>query len=106
MPGKRLQELRSLEYHRAVAERLRSDPLVLQAARERLGRWREEGKLHPRYATAWEEILARPLDELLAFLVEESERAQTLRHVSPFAGTLDYRARLRIWRDVKERSAS
>lgn len=106
MAGKRLQELRSLEYHRAVAERLRREPHLLDQARERVRRWRAGGQLHPRYADAWEEALARPLDEILSFLVEDSERARTLRHVSPFAAFLDHRERLRIWREVKNRDAS
>jgi hypothetical protein len=101
MAGKRLQELRSLEYHRAVADRLRSEPDLLERARERVRAWREGGQLHPRYATAWENVLAQPLEGVLAFLTEDSDAARTLRHVSPFAAFLDYRERLRIWREVK-----
>ena len=106
MAGKRLSELRSLEYHRAVSDRLRREPDLLEIARERVRRWRDGGQLHPQYADAWEELFSRPLDEVLAFLVEDSEQARTLRHVSPFAAFLDYRERLRIWRDVKARWAS
>jgi hypothetical protein len=106
VPGKRLQELRALEYHRAVAERLRAEPGLLDVARQRVRSWRQEGKLHPRYATAWESVFARPFDEIVRFLVEDSDEARALRHVSPFAAFIDYRERLRIWRDVKIRQAS
>lgn len=106
MPGKRLQELRSLEYHRKVAERLRADPSLIEIARKRVQRWHEGGQLHPQYAAAWDEVLARPLEAILAFLVEDNDQAQTLRHVSPFAAFLDYRERLRIWREVRMDPAS
>jgi hypothetical protein len=106
MPGKRLQELRSLEYHRAVADRLRVEPRLLETARERVQKWRDGGQLHPHYAAAWQEAFARPFEDLLAFLVEDSEAARSLRHVSPFAGFVGYRERLRIWREVKARHAS
>lgn len=101
MPGKRLQQLRSLEYHRAVADLLRERPELLDVARERVQRWREGGQLHPRYADAWDRVLAQPFDEILEFLAAETDEAVTLRHVSPFAAFLDYRERLRIWREAK-----
>lgn len=104
MAGKRLQELRSLEYHRHVADLLRAKPQLLETACQRVATWREGGQLHPTYAAAWEEILSRPFDQVLAFLAEDSELACTLRHVSPFAGFLHYRERLRIWRHVKARA--
>jgi hypothetical protein len=103
MAGKRLQELRSLEYHRAVADLLHERPDLLDVARERVQRWRKGGQMHPRYADAWERILAQPFDQLLAFLISETDEAVTLRHVSPFAAFLDYRERLRIWREAKAR---
>ena len=106
MAGKRLLELRSREYHRAVADRLRREPHRLELARERGRRGREGGQLHPRYADAWEEVLSRPLESILTFLVEDSDAARELRHVSPFAAFLDYRERLRIWRDTKVQDAS
>lgn len=71
MAGKRLQELRSLEYHRAVAELLRTEPQLLETARERVQRWREGGQLHPSYAEAWEQVLSRPLEEIRSFLVAD-----------------------------------
>lgn len=47
MAGKRLQELRSLEYHRAVADLLRERPDLLDVARERVQRWRWKDRLVP-----------------------------------------------------------
>jgi hypothetical protein len=104
--GKRLQERRSLAYHRAVASRLLREPRLVGVARERVERWQHGGELHPEYARAWKAVLERPLDEIIAFLEAETEEARDLRHVSPFAAFLDYRERLRIWREVRSEQAS
>lgn len=56
--------------------------------------------MHPRYAEAWRQILARSPAEIAALLGEESERMTMLRQVSPFAGALDPRTRWQIWRSV------
>jgi hypothetical protein len=98
----RLAEERSLALHRAVADKLASDPETLEGARARVRRWLESAEVSPHWARAWDEVLSRPLPEILAFLVEESERARTLRQATPFAGAIDPRTRWRIWREVRE----
>ncbi len=98
-----LAEARSLEYHRRVAERLRSDPAVLERALARVRGWLLVAQPSPEYARAWLEVLERPVEEIAAFLVDDSERARALRQVTPFAGEIDPRERWRIWRRVRER---
>lgn len=102
MNDHRLAEERSLALHRAVAEKLASDPDTLARARDRVRSWLASGAVAPYYARAWEEVLTRPLSEIRAFLVEDSERARALRQATPFAGAIDPRTRWRIWREVKE----
>jgi hypothetical protein len=82
----RLAEERSVAFHRAVAERLGSDPDVLERARKRVSSWLASGEIHPHYARGWAEVLARPLKEIQDFLGEDSENARALRQVTPFAG--------------------
>jgi len=89
--GHRTAEQRALAYHRRVAERL-DDALVADAL-VRLRRWREEGRIHPRYAQAWEELLRGPRAELAATLRADGETAAALRQSSPFAGALGERER-------------
>lgn len=89
--GHRAPELRSLAYHRAVAERL--DERVIGDARARLRRWRAEGRVHPRYADEWGALLDGPRTRLSAAIVEDTERAAALRQSSPLAGVLDERER-------------
>jgi hypothetical protein len=97
-----LAEERSLAYHRLVAEKLVSDPGLLERARARVRSWLESGTVHPRYAEAWNEVLSRPLADIQAALTEESEKARALRQMTPFAGAIDPRTRWRIWREVRE----
>ncbi len=101
----RLNDLRSLAIHAVVADRIRAEPGLLERPRARVREWLETGSTHPHYAQAWAELLNGPLDQLLALLRDEGERAIALRHCSPFAGIVDPRSRWRIWRDVEARWA-
>lgn len=102
----RLVAERSRALHVAVGERLQADPRLVEAARVRVRGWLETGAVAPSYAQAWDSLLARPLDDLVRALAEDSERMHDLRQVSPFAGVLDPRIRWRIHREVGERLAS
>ena len=105
MDPHRLAEQRSLAYHRAIVEHLRSDPAVLTGARERVRGWLEQGtSLY--YARKWHGLLFGPLDALLAVLVDESDDARALRQATPFAGVLDPRVRWRIWAEERRRAES
>lgn len=98
-------EARGLALHREVARRLRSDPGLVAQARRRLEGWVERGALAHRWARAWAEVLAKPVDEIIAVLTDPGEWASSLRQNSPFAGALDPRTRWAILRRVRERSS-
>lgn len=102
MDPHRLAEERSLAYHRAIAERMPSDPSILLRARARVAEWRAPGGDEPFYVRRWREILERDPESIAAFLLERSELATELRQSSPFAGVLDPRERWRIWRETRE----
>lgn len=99
--GHRLAELRSLAYHRLVAERL--DDFVLEEARDRVRRWREEGDLHPWYAEEWDRLLRLPLPEVAAAIGADTEPMRALRQTSPFAGALTEQERRLLLDRVAER---
>jgi hypothetical protein len=101
----RLAEETSIELHRAVAERLRAEPVLLDRARTRVRVWAADGSVHPSYVERWQRLLAGPLDEICRALVDPGEEARALRQVTPFAGVLDPRTRWRIWREVRRRQA-
>ena len=99
----RLAEERSLAFHRAVAERLRTEPELTERALRRLEQWRAQGSVHADYVNAWMEILSRPTEEIIASIVDPGERARDLRQATPFAGAIDPRTRWRIWRETRRR---
>ena len=96
-------ELRSIAYHRAIAQRLARDPALVSRAGERLDAWVRAGVLHAQLADAWRTVLALPLEELGARLVADDEPMQRLRSVSPFAGELSARERWSVWREGRAR---
>jgi hypothetical protein len=100
----RLAELRSLAYHRAVAERL-ADPRVVESARARVRQWLERGHV-PVYAVAWQRLLEGPVEELRAALEADTEAFRALRQATPFAGVIDARERWRIWARVRSEVAA
>jgi hypothetical protein len=94
----RLAEERSIAYHRVIAERLQSQPEILEMARKRVRTWLSSPRTAKQfYAQKWAEILAGDVPSIAAFLVERSELAIELRQSTPFAGALKPEERLRIF---------
>jgi hypothetical protein len=93
-------ELRGLAYHRVVAGRL--NPEVVQAARERLGRWRAEGRIDPRYADEWQEILSQSPRQMATLIAADNQRMRGLRQSSPFAGVLSEPERTALYEELAE----
>jgi hypothetical protein len=89
---------RSLAYHRAVARHLRKP--IVDEARHVLFRWQEQGRIDPRYAKLWEDVLRLPVREIRKALVEKSSAGEDLRQNSPFAGLLSEPERRRILSEV------
>lgn len=98
----RLAEERSIAFHRAVAERMRHDPQVLEKARARVRGWLAAGEPHPFYAGEWARILEGSVDSVATALVDPSEHGRALRQVTPFAGALPPKERWAIWRAFGE----
>lgn len=92
-------ERRSLAYHRAVARRLRRS--TADDALVRVRRWRRAGRIDPRYADSWEEILARPLPGIRKVLEGEDQLSRDLRQNSPFAGLLSEAERRKIVGEIR-----
>ena len=92
--GHRTPELRSLAYHRAVAQRL--DHAMVEEARQLLADWLEDEKIDPRYAELWSTILSRPLSEIERTISRDDQRGRDLRQNSPFAGALTQPERKRV----------
>ncbi len=93
-------ELRSLAYHRVVARRL--DRRIVETARDRLQRWREEGRIDPRYAREWEQILSESPARIARLIAEDSQGMRDLRQSSPFAGVLSEPERRALYEALDE----
>lgn len=99
--GHRGAELQALAYHRVVADRL--DRRLISDARIRLRAWRQSDLIDPRYADAWDEVLARPLADVAKLLRADTQHARDLRQSSPFAGALSEPERRRVLEAVRRR---
>lgn len=90
---------RSLMMHRAIAQRLRRNPALLEVARGNLGKWDcpERG-----WWREWSFILLQPLEDIVDVLEREDEEACRLRQSSPFAGILSPREVWEFKRRFKE----
>src|SRR5206468_1754327 len=106
LQGHRRIDQRSLALHRAIADKLRANPALLEIARENLDRWSlANGRSQP-YWHAWREILNRPIKDVLELLVEDSERMTALRQATPFAGVLEPAERWAIYASFESSRAT
>lgn len=96
----RTAELRSIELHRLVAERL--DEAMIAIARERVQGWLDaDGPVHAVYARRWLKLLSLPVDQVASALVEDTPEMRDLRQNSPFAGALSDEERLAVIRRIR-----
>lgn len=86
---------RNRALHTEIAHKVRCDPSLLRIALDNLNRWERLRGSHPT-DSEWRAMLDLPLDELLAFLTEDSERADRLRQSTPFAGVLTQEERMTV----------
>lgn len=89
--GHEVHDQVSLELARRVAAGLSKHPEWLEVARANLERWSRRNQDAPallRCYKEWQQLLSRPVEEVIAVLTAENEEAQRLRQNSPFAGVL------------------
>jgi hypothetical protein len=99
----RLDE-RSLALHQLVARKVVADPALLDRARANLRGWQESHGSPSLALAEWEQILSSPVDQVVKFLVERSERATRLRQSSPFTGILTEAERLAVYESHSTRT--
>lgn len=99
MPTHARIDERSLAFGRAIADRLRADPTLIERARDNLIRWLSTCSDAARPALLeWQAALDGPVDGVLALLTSTDERAMRLRQSNPFAGVLTSQERAGILR--------
>jgi len=93
----RREERVTLELHRALAEKLATDPrLVLDVVPKNLAqlRTRLTSPIGQKWVARWAELVASPVDILIAGMLEDTPEGRELRQNSPFAGALTQDERL------------
>jgi hypothetical protein len=98
----------SLELGRRVAERLRTNPALLDVARENLARWLRQNADAPALVQCyreWQAILEQPLEDICSILETDSEENRRLRQNSPFPGVLSPREVWAIKAVIRQRHA-
>ena len=89
-------EERSIALHREIARRIHANPELLLIAKRNLERWiKMDGEI-PVWRE-WQEILERPLVQIVDLLISPDENAKRLRQSSPFCGILNPRERWKIY---------
>jgi hypothetical protein len=98
-------DARSLAMHALIAEKIRTDPQLVDVARNNLERWsaRWPNKA-PAWFEEWRQILRWQWPRIAALLTEQSEHAIRLRQSSPFAGVLNAEERKRIYEAFRTRA--
>jgi hypothetical protein len=88
-------DMRSLALHEAIAAKLLVRPELIDRAKANLARW-QRGSVEEYWMKEWNEILALPVEDVVRFLRESSERATRLRQSSPFPGVLTEQERMEV----------
>lgn len=91
----------SLALHEAVAAELREHPEILERARRKVEEWLARGGRSTPLLRQWQQVLAMPVEDVVAVMVDRSEESAWLRKASPFAGALTPARRLEVLRDVR-----
>jgi len=98
---------RSLALDYAIARMLRSQPDLLQHAKDTLQRWiHQRQSAIPPVLIEWREILENwPLEKISDLLTSLDETSRRLRQSSPFCGILSPEERLAIFKEYEANRA-
>lgn len=102
MPSPQQIERFTLAFHRVAVEHLRRQPALRRQALAVLDRW-ESGAAALQansYRDSWRTLLAGEIDSLERAVCVDTERAATLRSMSPLGFVLEEAERLRIRREA------
>lgn len=93
----------SREMHALIAERLRSNPQFIEAAKERVKRWMnlsiERGSQPSMVLREWDAILSeKSISQIAQLLLSQTEDADRLRSSAPFCGVISEEERLAFFK--------
>ncbi|MCP4767869.1 MAG: helix-turn-helix transcriptional regulator [Gammaproteobacteria bacterium] len=97
------EDLRSLAFHRAIADLLREDPeFIVRRARGNLAKL---ASMHPDAGTLfdkWREWLSFPPTILIDKILDQQQENCEMRQVSPFSGLLNAQQRTQVLHGFRE----
>ena len=98
MNMQRRSDERSMELHREIAKKLRTDPTLWDIPKDNIAKWeRGRGRLTPALRE-WDHILnTNTKEQILSILESDSEESIRLRSSSPFTGILSDSERGKIF---------
>jgi hypothetical protein len=89
-----------LRMFEAMAWKIQEFPIpYINEAKDNLVRFKREHPEAMRYWLKWEILLNGPLEDLLAFMVSDTEEAKSARQAAPYTNVLLQRERLQIIKD-------
>lgn len=101
------EDRRSLSYHWAIAKILRKSPAAsIERAKRTLAKM---SKGHPEVRplfVRWRDWLELPVEELILHLLDPGLLAREMRQVTPFAGLLEPKERVRILKQFRREYGS
>lgn len=107
MPALTREDRRSLAYHHALAKLLRQNlKPAIQRAKETLSRARNAHPDAVALLDRWRGWLDLPVDMLIGCMLDPGIDARDMRQVSPFAGVLNARERMRILKRFRKENAT
>jgi transcriptional regulator with XRE-family HTH domain len=97
------EDRRSLAYHRAVADKLRENPVAtLNRAKRILMKMSQQSTGPKRLFERWKSWLDLPIEELISKMLDPGMGSRDMRQVSPFAGLLSPAERVRILKGFRK----
>lgn len=107
VPSMTREDRRSLFLHRMIAAVLRRSPEeTIARARRNLEHMIELHLGASALLGEWGQILERPVEEIVAVMIDTAVHARDLRQVTPFAGVLAASERTRAYREFAESERS
>jgi len=101
------EDRRSLVLHRAIADRLIKEPHeVLEHAHRNLSLMTDRNPHAHSLLNEWRSILLRPIDEIIASVLDPGLHGRDLRKVTPFAGVLSADERTKVYRNFAHRDVA